>query len=527
MPYRDLEKFIANLSPKLLQRVQQGFRIELSKAEAMLLEFMLADSTYSDQQIQSLLQQRGIRTGVRTLRSRTYRKILDMLAHILLTDGDSEGQLCFDLWRSRIAFVHQQDRVAMTLLQQAQQQAELLGEPVHQLLAQVMLVEYDMHRDHQLLDEQMFRRALDRLQALADQTQRFARLLHIRTRVYDRYYRSGQRDELLRERNSVENFLAELQQVPVYVEDNFLLPFLRWSTEALLHSMVGNDAGAVQSFTALLEYFWHNRDKLGAYAVAYLSTLQNQIAASAAAYQPEVLEQCFEALQQFPKEVPNTPEHWQMVYIAVCLYLAVELGAFAEVFQHREVISQVLQRYRRNQPYLYKISLFHLGSIAFWLEEYEAAQHYFQQALEDTSQLLMQQVEFWIRLLRTLVLWEQQEFEALERALKSLRAFVRQYPDFVPLVRIVRRILLQIPTTFVADAQIKKKFDELFRRLLCLLRRQMADTKTEFDILGWLEARFSGQPVEAYYRQKRRQEWEERAGRLPHLVFNIAETVAV
>ncbi len=518
-----LNQLLRTLPSDLWRQIKQGIRIQLTEAEHALLELLEQHPEWDDQQLRSALQQQGIQTDLRALRHKVYTKVLRIGTYVFMQQ-DKQGAGLFDLILSRFAFVWQQDSDALKSVQKTYHSADIAGDPVQKLAAAVLQIEYHSHRNFQLFSQEELQQHLEQLQEALDQTQRFVQLLDIHSRWYTHYFEGNVRASSAKGKMLIQPVIDQLQRIPAYMTDPFPIPFLRWNTEALLWGISGQPAQAVECYEQLIQYFQYDSQRLQLYPLAYFNTLHNQIIYAAAARDAHTTERRFETIKQLRQQENGVAQsneivrdEVEMLYLNVALYLALELGLFGEIFAHRQIIEQILQQYRQRYPYFYKAALYHLGCIAFWLQEYDLARQYLEAAYDRTSQRLLQQIGFLVRLLLSIIAWEQRDFEATERALGRLYRFVQQYPSFVPVVRVMRRILQRIPNTF-STSQLPAA-PPFYQRIHRILSEALAQESIEFDILTWLEARAAGASITEYYQQKRRQQWEEQSGRMPALTF--------
>ncbi len=512
-----LNQLLRALPPVWWKRIKQGIRIQFTEAEQSFLELLEQHPEWDDQQLRSALQQQGIQTDLRALRHRVYTKVLQIGAYALM-QRDEQSTILFDLVLSRFAFEWGQDSDALRTVAKTYRSADIAGDPIQKLAAMVLQLEYHLHRNFQLLDHEALRKSFEHLQTALDQTQRYVRLLLLNVQWYSRYFEGEIRIPSSEYTTIAPMVIEQLQKIPAYEADPFPIPFLRWNTEALLWNIQGQPNKAVECYEQLLRYFRRDEDRKQLYLQAYFSALHNQVIAATAARNAAIVEQCFAEITQLQQQSQDTTKDAiNMLYLNVALYLTLELGMFRNIFDDRSYVEQVLQQYRRQYPYFYKVALYHLGCIAFWLQEYELARQYLEAAYDHTSQRLLQQIGFTVRLLLCIIAWEQQDLEALERLLERLRRFVRQYPAFVPVVRTVRRIVERMPNTFAERELMEAQpfYRQIHRMLSDILEREAI----EFDLITWLEAKAKGISITEYYQQKRQQQWEESSGRMPALKF--------
>ncbi len=523
MAYHKLNQLLRTLPSSWWQHIKRGIRIQLTESEKLFLELLEQHPEWDDQQLRSALQQQGIQTDLRALRHKVYTRVLQIGTYVLMGQ-DKQSAGLFNLVLSRFAFVGGQDNDALKAAQKTYRTADIAGDPVQKLAAAVLQLEYHSHRNFQLFSQGELSQHLKQLQEALDQTQRFVQLLDIHSRWNTRYVEGNVRASSAKGKMLIQPVIDQLQRIPAYMTDPFPIPFLRWNTEALLWGISGQPARAVECYEQLIQYFQYDSQRPQLYPLAYFNALHNQIIYAAAARDAHTIERRFETIKQLRRQenaVAQSNEivrdEVEMLYLNVVLYLALELGLFEEIFAHRQIIEQILQQYHRRYPYFYKAALYHLGCIAFWLQEYDLARQYLEAAYDHTSQRLLQQIGFLVRLLLSIIAWEQRDFEATERALGRLYRFVQQYPSFVPVVRVMRRILQRIPST-VAASHLSATLP-FYQRIHRILSEALEQESIEFDILTWLEAKAAGMSITEYYQQKRQQEWEEGSGRMPALTF--------
>ncbi len=512
-----LDQLLRALPPVWRRRIKQGIRIQLTEVEKSFLSLLEQYPEWDDQQLRSALQQQGIQTDLRALRHKVYTKVLQIGAYVLMQQ-DKQSTILFDLVLSRFAFEWRQDSDALKAVAKTYRSADTAGDPIQKLAAMALQLEYHLHRNLQLLDHEELRKSFEHLQTALDQTQRYVQLLLLNARWYSWYVEGEIRISSSEAATVAPMVIEQLQKIPAYEADPFPIPFLRWNTEALLWNIQGQPDKAVQCYEQLLRYFQIAESRKHLYLPAYFSALHNQVVAATAARNAAIVERCFAEIirlrQQSDAAIKNEMD---MLYLNIVLYLALELGSFDNIFNDRSHVEKILQHYRRQYPYFYKVALYHLGCIAFWLQEYDLARQYLEAAYDHTSQRLLQQIGFVVRLLLCIIAWEQQDIEALERLLERLRRFVRQYPAFVPVVRAVRRIVERMPSTFAAHRLPEEQ--PFYQRIYRIFSEALARESIEFDLVTWLEAKVQGISITEYYQQKRQQQWKESSGRMPALKF--------
>jgi len=345
-------------------------------AEQQLLRLLEQHPEWDDQQLRVALQRGGIQTSLRALRHKVYDKVLRIGTHVVMQQ-DKVSQALFELMLSRFAFVMEQDRDALKTVDNVYRKLQLAGDPIQKLAAAVLKIEYHTHRNHQLLTQEELSEGIAQLQEALDQTQRFVRLLELSVRWHSRYHEGSIRISDSNSQAITKAVIEQIQQIPAYETDPFPIPFLRWNTEALLWNIQGRPDKAVECYEQLIRYFWSDEQRPRLYPLACINALHNQIIVAVAARDVETVERRFAEIKQLRQNANfAVKDELDMLYVNVALYVALAVGMFDAIFDSRKEIEQILQQYRQRYPYFYKAMVYHLGCIAFWLQEYDVARHY-------------------------------------------------------------------------------------------------------------------------------------------------------